>query len=476
MQLLVPNAARQRRRRVAAAFLSLAAAAAFLLSSPDGDGGAVGNVRGPAQNGWIRRALAAADKEKKRDYDDNGRDGLRILALGGSVTWGAQLENRHDAYPYVLGRHPSVSRTDNLAIRATGSEYPTSCIQSMIRSAFEDDPDGTWGDDPDPDYDVILLEFSLNGRDGLPLLMARLRRRYPDAVIVYVSLYSAKKNHKRRFMPRKDWTSIVGPGAADVVPPPDRIYHLPLRDDPRENEAAANRTRKLYFANDEFHLSEGGHSVVALDIFSLLQSLGPPARPPRRGSWGGGDKCVSWFSTGKVLPEAELSGGTVEEFAEGKFAYEVPKQMPTEAKGAGMPKAVTLEVENRGSAPTPLYLDHMTRGDPCQYPKLEVRLRPAPLDGDGSVSASTEKSDGGTTLELDPANKDITGKIWGGVHITRSSYAGLVPSGSRAQLTVRPVERTDLPFRIVGYSMCAACEEMRGYLGNGKPAVSSARI
>jgi len=57
---------------------------------------------------------------------------LNILALGGSVTWGAAISNRYDAYPYLIGNlHPD-SRVDNLAIRATGASYPASCIQSMI--------------------------------------------------------------------------------------------------------------------------------------------------------------------------------------------------------------------------------------------------------------------------------------------------------------------------------------------------------
>lgn len=47
---------------------------------------------------------------------------LNILTLGGSVTWGATLSDRDDAYPFRLRRdyHHNVQ---NLAIRATGRFY-----------------------------------------------------------------------------------------------------------------------------------------------------------------------------------------------------------------------------------------------------------------------------------------------------------------------------------------------------------------
>ncbi len=44
---------------------------------------------------------------------------LNILSLGGSVTWGARLSNRDDAYPFRL-KSDYNHNVQNLAIRATG--------------------------------------------------------------------------------------------------------------------------------------------------------------------------------------------------------------------------------------------------------------------------------------------------------------------------------------------------------------------
>ena len=66
---------------------------------------------------------------------------LRILTLGGSVTWGAGIgiKNREDAYPFRLQNEHGHLVT-NLAIRGTSSEYPSQCITSMSNSYDPNDP------------------------------------------------------------------------------------------------------------------------------------------------------------------------------------------------------------------------------------------------------------------------------------------------------------------------------------------------
>jgi hypothetical protein len=77
---------------------------------------------------------------------------LIILSLGSSHTWGAGLEDRrHQAYPFLLGEPGG--HVVNLAMRATGADYPSVCLQSMI-------PDSEW-----INFDVITLEFRSCG-DG----------------------------------------------------------------------------------------------------------------------------------------------------------------------------------------------------------------------------------------------------------------------------------------------------------------------
>jgi hypothetical protein len=76
---------------------------------------------------------------------------LNILALGGSVTWGAHLQHRNESYPYViqnlyeevLGNDVEVT-VDNMAIRATGADYPSLCLQSMVEEANPDEPEKSY--------------------------------------------------------------------------------------------------------------------------------------------------------------------------------------------------------------------------------------------------------------------------------------------------------------------------------------------
>ncbi len=54
-----------------------------------------------------------------------------IVAFGGSQTWGAKLQNRFDAYPWLIGQS-FPDHVDNLATRATGADYPSVCLETMI--------------------------------------------------------------------------------------------------------------------------------------------------------------------------------------------------------------------------------------------------------------------------------------------------------------------------------------------------------
>ena len=54
---------------------------------------------------------------------------IRILSLGGSITYGSKLESRQKSYPYGIFKEAIVA---NIAMRATGPEYSSKCIQSMV--------------------------------------------------------------------------------------------------------------------------------------------------------------------------------------------------------------------------------------------------------------------------------------------------------------------------------------------------------
>lgn len=72
----------------------------------------------------------------------------------------------------------------NLAIRGTGSSYPATCISSLLCGAEAEMP-----------FDIILSEFSVNELNGFQLLHQRLHDRFPDALIMYVHLFSLQHLH-----------------------------------------------------------------------------------------------------------------------------------------------------------------------------------------------------------------------------------------------------------------------------------------
>ena len=272
------------------------------------------------------------DLINNRYQNDSGRKfrKVNILALGGSVTWGSTLLNRTDAFPFLLGNlHPG-SIVDNLAVRATGANYPASCIQSMVEGGgaadvvYEEDKEEIFSTVPTI-YDIILLEFSVNGFPGTEFLMNRLRNRYPDAIIIYVHL------HSLTHPPRE---SLSEEFFVNTMKPVNGIYYMfpvEVLSDAygRGNEHYSDELLGLY-ANDRHHLSKTGHEFLADQLTLLLQNtLLEPADAltlelGTLGEWDAGDQCYLWFMNDGKLPESlDVEGGTFTSFNEMKYSYEV---------------------------------------------------------------------------------------------------------------------------------------------------------
>ena len=133
---------------------------------------------------------------------------IQILALGGSNTWGAFLPDRYRAYPWLIGEalnNGDSNQVDNVAMRATGADYPSLCLESMIPNSA------------DKNYDVILFDFVLNGTNGFSLLLKRLRERYPDAVLVYVHIWNILSL-------AREASSGKSPGAIGLNPDLDWVW------------------------------------------------------------------------------------------------------------------------------------------------------------------------------------------------------------------------------------------------------------
>ena len=452
---------------------------------------------------------------------------LRILSLGGSNTWGSQLEERSaQSYPSVLAAlAPQGSITTNVAIRATGSDYAAMCLQTMIVDGHAEqnpsDLDDRGGSDVD--YDVITVEYSMNGVDGVPLLVRRLRDRYPKALIVYVHLWSLRNNlldtrtgktprdilkmpaMKGSEMEAKfremlddasaDWTWEGGTGpnphnsheirlvrdgrkmdtiAQNVLDVGGQIYSLPLPATPRE------AMDKHLFASDAHHLSAEGHSLVANGIMSIVNKyLAAPEmytepiglrkmRHPQP-TWGdhGGDQCSSWFDTGTPDHTVHSGGGQIRQFVRvdpGKYAHEISKADRRPA---------FIEFDNKFDQPVPVGITTMVwggegSGKAAAYPKANVLIsRPG-----GTVEKDGEGGADGSIHLLDPVHRSKGFRVW---HVTQTHFVGYAAPGKNV-LTVVPFEQTEQPLRITGIVMCGACglEEQQTHTGGHKMELISA--
>jgi len=408
----------------------------------------------------------------------HGQQPIKILSLGGSITWGSKLDSRTHAYPHVITKSDNV--VCNLAVRATGSDYASHCIQSMIEiECLEQHLD------IDIDFDVIFLEYSLNGLENLTLLLNRLRKRYPHATFIYIHLYSPKMMIKdertgdlpRDIMNRKGlkfreiedamveflsdgdarwvWDDIHLERAIGVKEEASTlissiggfIYSFPLQDDPE--------TMFQFFAEDGHHLNAKGHSVVAKGLREILMqisvmtidgtSMSDHGDLSPSGTWGKGDQCHSWFETG-VSP-LEHNGGQLKMFVKpDKYAHEI-------SLGSG---ESSIKFENKSKWPMPLYLIHMVWKENV-YPKAKVTILSYDSNevsgARGGVEVQFDKRE---SIILNPIHPREGMRVW---HVSYLSQVGYAQPG-RNVVSFECVEKTERPLRITGLAMCGACEEM----------------
>lgn len=368
---------------------------------------------------WLTACWASAEAQARSLRGATRK--MKVVTFGGSTTYGAGLSSRDLAYSQLLLRTTTligellIDQSDNLAIRASSAVWPSYCLQSMITNAAG----------PDVAYDIILLEFSVNGITGLNLLLQRLRRRYPFSMILYVDLYSNR---------RPGWSNCVGSTCRissvkqNAMIELIRQYGGRIIDLPRPIDPSNYTSVLHWFQHDEHHLNEQGHAYIAQKIIEHLHNHEFSLKSPQLslGDWLGGDACDSFFETGQSV--LEMTGGTMKEFSPRKFAYEV------ETEGT-----IHFWTEEQSNAiPTPVLLVYMTKGDPSLYPLLEVRI-------DGS---SDEMS------MIDPINPK-----WADDHVTKTSSVGVIGAGvgeHMIRMKVLPPQK-DWPFRLVGIILCSAC-------------------
>lgn len=378
----------------------------------------------------------------------------RILSLGGSSTWGTTLQHRTHSYPYILGspQHKVTSDGFHATGLFMGSSYPSLCIENIAgRQRF----------------DVILLEFSLGGHDGLDLLLKRLRLRYPRATIIYVHLYSLLTDvvdvdgHTPQEL-------LEGKPDEEKIPDMSKDYHWGYGERisnamysdlktllkkysghmfslPRPSDV----TESLYlFSPDWHHLSQEGHNIVAEGIMTILKELNDMkstsdadsdsnASPDldKDDNWDSSfgtvdnrDQCSVWFSTGKIpfnydgsiTPSSFIAFGGTEEYA-------------LEVKGSG--EGGTIYVDSSYSVSVPLFMFYMTKAE--EYPFVEV-------------ATGIDHKD---VKILDPiinSQRDVM----------KSEQVGWAEPG-RNEVRIKPIMDSNLPFRVTGFALCEACLQLQ---------------
>lgn len=369
---------------------------------------------------------------------------INILSFGGSVTWGATLEDRHGAYPWLIGT-PYIDHVDNMAMRATGADYPSICLESIIPDS------GT------KNYDVIMFDFVMNGTDGFPKLLERLRARYPDAIIIYVHIWSilnlaydadTRENARQaNFDPDRNWQwasedTFNGHGAKNcgreicsaaemeklVEDAGGIIWKMPLPETPKIAIESG------WFSDDWHHLAAKGHRMIAQSLLNLLQPMKAQVfRPKQLGTWGAGDQCYNWFQSGEI--DVEYTHAKVNDLLAGQSV------------NLGDPdfKKVTLEFDpvlggsisfvSKFDKAVPIGLAYMSIAEPADYQVVDVKVG------------------GSEAVRIDPSVNTSSMKA---AHITIFSHIGLALPGDNT-ITISPVDQRKNPFRVIGVYLCGDC-------------------
>jgi hypothetical protein len=376
---------------------------------------------------------------------------IKILALGGDVTWGSMLQGRNiEAYPWLIG-FPNVNHVDNLALPVEmGAYYNAMCLQSLI-------PDFPL----EKNYDVILLDFISSELEGFSWLLHRLRERYPDAVLIYVHLWPLKalirqadtglqtnflgldtnvawewiheENSIHNFHP-----DMTGGTKAEVLKVGGHFYHLPLPESPKN---AID-----WFSADWWHLSAKGHLMVANGVLELLYSLRNDVfKPKRLGSFGEGDQCYNWLfdghSKGIHYSNAEMAHLLAKE-----SATEWTSHVTHSANHVDVwllhidpAKDATIQVENKFSFRVPIVVAYMSNRELAPlYSSVEFLLEGQP--------AVTVDPNFCYSIKHLPKVKHIV--------------IGMADPGNNL-IVVKTIDRQVIPFKVAGIFLSKGSENVK---------------
>lgn len=424
---------------------------------------------------WQSRELKENDPVNSVILDSSSQ--YRFLSFGTSISWGAGLANRFDAFPYLLGGRDeddnlnNRSNVTNLSQRASGPGFPSICLETMLSENSNENKN----------VDVILLEFYLLGGNGLPILSRRLKQLYPNALFIILQIWYpqligvhgvsgeyrgdlkswAKQVHDiealddvRLLQVMKQasdtneysfqWSSFqrseqIEQASVELVN--GMLYQLPKPIDPID---AVEQYQTLFSSRDWHHLNEKGHGFVAQEVYTLIESainekknysdfnavsdnIEPMSAAAANEKYIPSDVCYDWFQTGtcELQYDSNLQMETiVNNTAIKKFGLSFPLQQSSSFHVVNPHPTEEME----------LYLRYMVTGPaPSDYPKTSVAIN------------------GVITLPEIDVDQHI--KYSHFTHVAAASHVGTVIPGDNV-ITLTPLEPDKpFPFRLVTVAM-----------------------
>jgi len=377
---------------------------------------------------------------------------IRYASFGSSVTWGAALDDReNEAYAWRLSKFDK-ERAKNYGLRATGPNYPASCISTMIGEEV---------------FDVIVLEYFCRGPEGLMTFASRIRERFPNAVIIMIKLWSPfqlrdySKNinvgdfafdvgfqndyiHDPNFReailaygadkfkyqyadPEDELTNLFFTVAKKIGA---HVVYMPLSDKADGLGGWLELGDKL-LANDSFHLSSKGHEDIANQINSIVDRVGTP-KDTVLGKFNGIDHCYNWFESGVIGEGLEYSANGIIDKMKNTEKYVLSFYNENVNQEGIVQGSGWIKISNLSESKMDFFLGYMTTGpSPSKYPRVQV----------------VRSSKFGSKYILEPESLG-----WGDkhVHIARIEYIGELNPGAKDEIiTFKPLEETEYPFRLV---------------------------
>ena len=383
---------------------------------------------------------------EKTSGDDNVDEQIRYLAFGSASTSGAGLAESIDSYTVRVANSLSA---DLVNAASHGLALSAACTQTIV------------GDNDD--FDVISIEFSVFDQN-LEILARRLRQRYPAAEILLVELWNPLmlryRENKHETFDFKTWRerrgnvnkalssldlsleiSASGPDKWFLYYPETARQRLQATvreinaqivtlSEPGQHVMAVPDALRDYLSwfqqDDPAVLSSQGHAALAQLIHISVPGLNSMVPRRKTGSWGSGDHCNLWFSSGNL----GSVDGTIVDFGHTDNSHKHAIEF-RHLRGD------SLRVYNPFDSERMLFLTYMTASEDGVYPRTRIRLNGVP------------------TVQIDPFHEHVETEK----EFARTTAVGLIPPNASTTVRLDPLQPSTLHFRLVGASLIA--EEMR---------------